>query len=209
MSLVPGGTYPLGDAERRVAPFLMDAVEVTAAAYAGCVRVGRCDASGLDACGELGTYDPPGRRSHPINCVDWDQAAAFCAWAGKRLPTEEEWEWAARGAARGTRFPWGNGRPARQLCWDGPGNDAGEGGRIGTCRVGSYLAGNSPQGISDLAGNVWEWTADETGSTGERIVRGGGWGSGGPTLISANHRETHPGDHRDVAIGFRCVKNAE
>ncbi len=119
------------------------------------------------------------RSNHPINCVDWNQANAYCTSVGKRLPTEEDWEYAARGTA-GNEYPWGNTpAPSNQLCWNGTGNDLGQGNRRSTCPVGSYPAGNTPLG---LAGNVWEWTssgysADYSAArdTASRVFRGGGW----------------------------------
>src|SRR5262249_22284856 len=132
-------------------------------------------------------YGVPGRGDHPINCVDWLQADAFCKAYGKRLPTEEEWEWAARGGARGTTYPWGDEPPGKQVCWDGEGSELGKGSRQLTCAVGSHRAGDSPLGIHDLAGNVWEWTSS-IHTAEARVYRGGGWSAGDAPGVRASDR---------------------
>lgn len=97
------------------------------------------------------------REDHPINCVDWCTAQAYCVWAGGRLPTEMEWEYAARSVTR-RPYPWGATAPDRQLCWSGPMSPATD--RFGTCPVGSFSSGATPEGLHDMLGNVSEWTAD-------------------------------------------------
>src|SRR5512145_827454 len=97
---IPGGAWALEEtnAPVKVEPYCLEVHEVRAGAYARCVEAGRCSAPGT---GGFCTYGDAERTDHPVNCVDWEQATAYCAWAGRRLPTEEEWEWAARGAERG------------------------------------------------------------------------------------------------------------
>ena len=118
----------------------LDATEVTTAQYARCVDAGGCSKDELTLSdwgpSKFCNWGKPGREQHPINCVDWSQASSFCAWAGKHLPTDEEWD-AAAGAREGRRFVWGDAEPAKQLCW---GRWAGE----GTCAVGSFPAGDTP-----------------------------------------------------------------
>jgi formylglycine-generating enzyme len=126
MVAIPGGSFVTGEpaddagwpmtashGKVTLAPFSLDTTEVTVAAYAACVASERCSRASQ---GDLCNAGQPGRESHPINCVDWDQAEAYCKATGKRLPTEEEWEWAARGGERGWKYPWGDDPPGGQLC---------------------------------------------------------------------------------------------
>ncbi|MEI2691323.1 MAG: bifunctional serine/threonine-protein kinase/formylglycine-generating enzyme family protein [Anaerolineae bacterium] len=191
--------------------FWSDKTEVTAAQYRRCVDAGACSAP--DTGGSC-TYSADGRSDHPINCVDWNQAAAYCAWAGRRLPTEAEWEKAARGAD-GRIYPWGDQAPDAAL--------ANFDQNIGsTTAVGSYPAGASPYGALDMAGNVWEWAADwydeatytasprenptgpGTGST--RVLRGGSWGISA-SYVRAASRDGGTPDFRDDRVGFRCARS--
>jgi formylglycine-generating enzyme required for sulfatase activity len=202
MVMVPAGRYRLGERgdEATVEEFCLDVTEVTAAAYGRCVGKGGCSGPGE------GTYCNGARvdrSNHPVNCVDWNQAEGYCRWMEKRLPTEEEWEWAARGGERGTTYPWGNGEPGSQLCWDGHGSDLGKGNRQSTCAVGSYPRGDSPQGVKDLAGNVREWTASSYDSAGQyRVGRGGGWSNVDPSNVSAAARDRNTRGGRLFFLGF-------
>ena len=146
-----------------VKAFFIDRTEVTVEAYAECVKAGECSKSPTH---RYCNWGKRGREKHPINCVDWNQASKFCAWKGKRLPTEAEWEKAARGYD-GRKYPWGN---QRVICDYAVVADCG--GR--TQLVGSKLTGASPYGAVDMVGNVWEWT-DSWGDESERehrVVRG-------------------------------------
>jgi formylglycine-generating enzyme required for sulfatase activity len=122
MAVLPGGTFSMGDRHDTVTvqPFCMDVTEVTTSAFGSCVAAFECsepsayepDASAwAQAC----NWKRPGAALHPINCVTWAQASAYCKWANKRLPTEEEWEWAARSAGEGRVYPWGEGPPSAEL----------------------------------------------------------------------------------------------
>jgi len=187
--------------------FKLDRTEVTQAAYKTCVDAAKCSPP---ACG----WDPANKAQHPVVCVDWNQAKAFCEWAGKRLPSEAEWEKAARGTD-GRRYPWGG---------DAPTCDHANFGECGgtTKAVGTHALGASPFGMQDMAGNVWEWTADWYGpnnypaapvtdprgpATGTvRVVRGGAFYSFPGTLRVSHRYAFDPGAVMYPYLGFRCAK---
>ncbi len=202
---VPGGTYRAGSGDRviTVAPFAMDRTEVTVAQYAECVRAGRCDAA-RDA------FAPVTAPRMPRAYVTHAMARSYCGFAGGRLPTEAEWELAARGFDRRV-FPWGDRRPDCTLarmagCGDGP------------APVESLRGGASPFGVLDLAGNLAEWVSDrggplDTGSewnpTGPRegdarVVRGGSFADGENALRGSARRSVDAREGR-YDVGFRCV----
>jgi formylglycine-generating enzyme required for sulfatase activity len=218
MVLVPGGEFLMGtddpdaDADERpaarvfVGPFWIDRVEVTNARYRRCVEAGACTAP------LGGLLDEPSRAEHPVVVVSWRQAVAYCGWAGKRLPTEAEWEKAARGVD-GRRYPWGDRfDPSR----------ANAGYTAGTAAAGSFPAGASPSGVLDMAGNVWEWTSslyrpypydpadgrEDPGARGARVNRGGSWYHGAP-YARTTYRATADHVYRRIGdLGFRCAASA-
>jgi sulfatase modifying factor 1 len=165
-----------------------------------------------------GSTVPEAFKDHPVVNVDWHDATAYCAWSGKRLPTEAEWERAARGP-HGHRFPWGDTEPTRVLAnylnqWrNGAGLEP----------VGSHPQGASAEGVQDLQGNVWEWVADwydphyyENGPTRNpqgpsagirKVLRGSGWESEAPLLRSAHRLSSDP-KNRNHSLGFRCAMDA-
>ena len=216
MVAIPGGTFQMGsndgDADEKpvhsvsVRPFCMDRTEVTVGAYRSC---GSCSAPNTT---QYCNWGQSGRDNHPINCVDWNQATSYCSGVGKRLPTEEEWEYAARGTSS-RNYPWGNAAPASQLCWNGEGNDLGKGNRKSTCPVGSYAAGRSPFGLEDMAGNVWEWTSSpycsypgKSCTSSDRVNRGGSWHYDYPAWVRASHRYYNAPSYRYIYVGFRCLR---
>jgi sulfatase modifying factor 1 len=198
MAQLAGGTYTMGDTKQTVtvAPVALDLTEVTVDAYAKCVSAGKCSAPNT---GGYCNWNVGGKGNHPINCVDWNQATAYCQWAGKRLPTEPEWEWAARGQARGTEYPWGNDAPGAHACWNRWSS------KQDTCAVGGFPSGDAPGGIHDLAGNVWEWTSTAYDSS-ARVSRGGSWSSGNPSFLRAANRIRFVPSFRDSNLGFRCAR---
>ena len=139
------------------------------------------------------------KGNHPAVQVSWGDAMAYAKWAGKRLPTEKEWEKAARGMD-GREYPWGNQRPTRELC-----NFNKHEGR--TTSVGKYSPqGDSPYGCVDMSGNIWEWTVSDDGSGG-KVLRGGGWSHPADFVRLALRSMHHPDDRYDTD-GFRCVLDA-
>jgi formylglycine-generating enzyme required for sulfatase activity len=223
MMRIPAGTFSMGSdkGEENEKPvhqvtlksFEMDVTEVTVAEYQTCVRAGRCRQADWGGPCNSGVSPVLGREQHPINCVDWNQAKVYCESVGKRLPTEEEWEYAARGAD-GRTYPWGNSPPRNQLCWNGEGTDVGKGKRFATCPVGSYPSGDSPFGLHDMAGNVWEWTAseycDSYGSgkncTPARVFRGGSAWADSPQYVRAALRNEYETKKHGGHLGFRCAR---
>jgi formylglycine-generating enzyme required for sulfatase activity len=163
---------------------------------------------------------PKEQAKHPVTNVSWYAAAAFCQSEGKRLPTEAEWEYAARGGLSGKEFPWGD-EPVDKTRANYLGS-----GIKGTAPVGSYPANG--YGLFDMAGNVWEFMADEWGAypesaqvnpvaggnlftdgsfdavTTRRVIRGGSWG-GSPLNLRVAYRDSHPPDGAREFVGFRCA----
>jgi formylglycine-generating enzyme len=216
MAVIPAGTVTLEDGigTKRVASFSIDVTEVTVDAFAACVRAGNCSASGLNQPYWSGknqsgeqycNWGKSDRGSHPVNCVDWNQAKAFCAWAGKRLPSEQEWQLAAE-SAEGRKYPWGSRDPSNQLCWNGEGSPVGKGDRQSTCAVGSFPSGDSAQGVKDLSGNVWEWTDSCNDSDcSARVSRGGSWSNDDASDVRAAFRFGLVPSLRGYRLGFRCA----
>ena len=223
MALVEGG--PGGPAS-----LCVDLTEVTTAAYGACVHAGVCSPAVLDPAGACNLTHAD-RGAHPINCVTFRQASAYCAAAGGRLPTEDEWELAARGSD-GRRFPWGDAPPGptrlnacgleckgwyadAQLsgAFDGVMYD-GDDGFAGTAPVASFPAGATPDGIFDLLGNVAEWTATavDFGAAAPApraphayVVRGGSFSSGVDADSAPALRLYLDAEAHGRGVGFRCA----
>lgn len=196
----PSGMVPLEGGPATADAFRIDRTEVTAGDYARCAAAGACPAGLFVPASEragcnLGAAD---RDRHPMNCVSWWGAAAYCRWAGGRLPTGREWERAARGAG-GRTYPWGEAPPdcSRAVMAGCP--DAGP----GTQPVGSRPSGGTPEGVLDLAGNVDEWTATTNGMGAE--VRGGAF-DGSEARLTSGRRRVLGVPYRLDVLGFRCAR---
>jgi formylglycine-generating enzyme required for sulfatase activity len=207
---IPAGPFTQGstrgDEDERpvrktnVKSFVIDRTEVTRADYAACVTAGRCKATS-----DKSTADDP-QAKFPVTGVDWNDAQAYCKFAGGRLPSEVEWEKAARGTD-GREYPWGNDIDCARANW---GTFEGEGPCAGKnpghpVAVGQYPTGASPYGLLDMGGNVWEWVADKYDEDpGRRIVRGGSCCTFFVGPRAANRNAWAP-EHRDGDLGFRCA----
>jgi eukaryotic-like serine/threonine-protein kinase len=216
---VPAGSFEMGsdqgELDERPAhqvtlpAFRIDRLEVTQAEYLRCVKAG--------ACAQPVRYPEADGAMLPAIGVSWSDASRYCAWAGKRLPTEAEWERAARGDD-GRTYPWGAGLDCARANFgsflgDGPCGQSNPGKVL---PVGSRPSGASPVGALDMAGNVWEWVADRyaaypggritPGLEGElRVVRGGSCCSYFAMPTTTN-RLAFPADYVDRDIGFRCAR---
>ena len=225
---IPGGSFAMGSTKSsdeqpphsvRVSTFQLGRTEVTVAQYRRCVDAGTCSKP------ETTTYcnwGKGGRDDHPVNCVSWDDARAFATFAGGRLPTEAEWEYAARSGGRDQAYPWGDGTAT---CERAVVSDGGDGcGRDRTWPVCSLPDGNSTHGVCDLAGNVWEWVEDDYhGSYGgapsdgsawtdrprgsRRVCRGGSWYNDAGLARAASRLYWTP-DDRSYTLGFRLARSA-
>jgi len=190
--------------------FQIEIFEVTNAQFAAFVA-----ATGYQTDAEKGgeagwrAFYREGREDYPVVKASWNDAVAYCQWAGRRLPSEPEWEKAARGT-NGRLYPWGDD-------WDPARANVKASGMRGTVTVGSYGAGASPYGVFDMAGNVWEWTSDwylpYPGTSdsnpyfGERfkVTRGGGWFEEAAQVRASNRNATTTTAANDD-LGFRCAK---
>lgn len=183
MVLVPAGPFIYGEGEQQrtitLPAFWMDVYEVTNGRYAE-LRVIQYD--------QMKTH-------HPVTNVTWHQARQFCLAKGKRLPTEQEWEKAARGAD-GRLYPWGNTYE--------PSYVNAENHLAGSTWVGRFDEGRSPYGLYDMAGNVMEWT--DSGDDQARVFRGGSWASS-PQDVRVTSRSTIASAFPLIDLGFRCAKD--
>jgi formylglycine-generating enzyme required for sulfatase activity len=170
--------------------------EVTVGQYKACVDAGHCTPPDM---GWSCNWGVPGRSCHPVNCVDWFLANKFAEWVGGRLPTDAEWVFAAYGA-EGRSYPWG---AEIHGCDEAVYNGCNCG---HTCSVCSETAGNTPEGLCDMGGNVWEWAEDSEGSF--RVVRGGSWDFGAARLRVAGRGGNDPG-LRDGRLGFRPARSSQ
>ena len=199
----------------QVASFEIAKTEVTIAQYGQCVITGVCTEPNT---GTYCNWGSSGRDEHPVNCVDWEQASAYAAWIGGRLPSEAEWEYAARGGGQAVAYPWGD---ENATCERAAMNDGGYGcGESRTWPVCLKPAGNTDQGLCDMAGNVGEWAEDWFGSYIDapsdgsvrtnggvfRVIRGGSWLGTASSLRAARRYGLDPAI-RYFYVGFRPARS--
>ena len=199
--------------------YYIDKYEVTNGQYMGCVAAGFCEEPVYKhSLTRESYYGEPDFHDFPIIAITWFEANDYCHWVGGRLPTEAEWEKAAKGT-RSKAFPWGDQMPDCDLA-NSYDNRTAQFCVGDTAKIGSYPAGASTYGVLDMAGNVWEWVNDwyspeyyrysplndpegiETGS--DKVIRGGGydysWGK-----LRIPYRSNHHPNQRHLSFGFRCV----
>jgi formylglycine-generating enzyme required for sulfatase activity len=220
---VPAGNFIMGsdggneqpEHEVYLAAFWIDRTEVTNAMYSKCVQEGACvDPRSIESATRDDYYSNPGYGNFPMINVSWNEAQTYCAWAGRQLPTEAQWEKTARGTDART-YPWGNDAPTNNLLnYNLAVGD--------TTEVAKFSNGTSPYGAFDMAGNVWEWVADwysdtyysnspssdpsgPDSGTG-RVLRGGAWNNDDIVVRSARRFWADPSSIDNV-IGFRCARN--
>jgi formylglycine-generating enzyme required for sulfatase activity len=221
---VPAGSFMMGSEEGSgdeqpvhevsLDAFWIDRTEVTNAQYAACVAVDACrPPSGNSSSTRTSYFSSPQFANYPVVYISWDDARAFAEWAGGRLPTEAEWEYAASGPD-GPTWPWGDEAPTCELLnYVDCVND--------TSGAGAYLDGASWVGALDMAGNVWEWVNDwyevnyyqnssaenplGPNSGESKVLRGGSWGVDDWEIRAAYRRASNPGDWNSN-IGFRVVE---
>ncbi len=226
MVLVPAGEFtmgsPTGDPDERpphqifLDSYLIDKYEVSVEQYAVFLQE-----SGNHPPSDWKAMNQLSHKKRPVSNVDWADATAYCKWAGKRLPTEAEWEKAARGTD-GRLYPWGNEPPTSRHANYG---QAGSSNHGALAPVGSFEAGKSPYGLYDMAGNVWEWVSDwydhdyygvsplrnpegpPTG--GYKGIRGGSWNSSPRALRSADRYWDPPSFRSQYLPGFRCAQKPQ
>jgi formylglycine-generating enzyme required for sulfatase activity len=214
--------------EVKVGSFELDKFEVTVADYRVCVKHGACpEPAKASQC----NFPLDDRLDHPMNCVTLEEAEAFCRWVDKRLPTEVEFEYAAGGGGRKRLFPWGDKLPENKEL-NACGTECRHSAELSsralrhiievddgfptTAPVGSFEAGETLDGVQDLAGNVWEWTSshvcaypEHSCASGElRIIRGGSWINRYLLTFEVTTREPLARGERSEAVGFRCARDA-
>ncbi|MBI4704266.1 MAG: SUMF1/EgtB/PvdO family nonheme iron enzyme [Deltaproteobacteria bacterium] len=216
---IPAGIFLMGSPSARgnpdehppheaiVAAFYLDKTEVTVAAYMKCAGAGRCEQprSSRPFCDARGAD----RAAHPVNCIDLRDADAYCRFAGARLPTEREWEYAARGGSEQRSFSWGEPEPdPGRACFDHSG---------GSCPVASFAPGAF--GLYDMTGNVWEWTAslfapypssagpDEIVAGRHYVYRGGSWSRRFAKWMRNALRNRDLPEEWSAALGVRCARS--
>jgi len=219
MILIPAGEFIMGSPQGQgsddehpqhkvyLDPYYISKYEVTNEQFIQFVRE-----TGYNAGGNWVKHAKAGKEKHPVVFIDWNGASAYCLWAGGALPTEAQWEKAARGTD-GRIYPWGNSWEVSRC------NNNSK----GTTAVGAYPGGSSPYGLDDMAGNVYEWCSDLYSDTyygyspsrnpegpgsgaSRRVVRGGSWSSNFDFSFRCACRLSFESDYRDIGFGFRIAR---
>jgi len=226
MALIGAGSFKMGNDQGEMPErpshtvnldaYYIDMFEVTNARYEACVQAGACQTPTISSSNkQTDYYGNPDFADYPVIYVTWEMAKAYCEWRGGSLPSEAQWERAARGEDERT-FPWGEGADCSLAnFWEDGGNCLGD-----TAKVGSYPGGVSPYGLYDMAGNAWEWVLDWFGETfygvspadnplgpmgGQmKVMRGGSW-SGGALQCRTTTRGRAVPTKGYYNTGFRCV----
>jgi len=215
---IPGGTYKVGHTGKvvTIGPFCIAPTETTIEAYADCAASKLCPpgqatvkspvmpAAAAERWSKLCNFGKADRAGHPMNCVDFASAEAYCKSVGMRLPLEEEWEWAGRGGEEARLYPWGNVEPPvkdkQVMCW------LPDTGKLGTCQVASFPAGIGRWELGDMAGNVREWVLNSPDDEPEKkIFRGGCFGVTSPIEARVEAWDAMFPENRLHNVGFRCA----
>ena len=225
---LPGGTFEMGSLVNPdeqpvhsvdVPGFEMARTETTVDQYMECVTQGPCTEPSTFSADCYWNRD--GFGSFPVNCVSWNQAATFCQWIGGRLPSEAQWEYAARSPGKNSTYPWGEDSPS---CDYTIFNEGGPGCGTGLpWEVCSKPAGNTEQGLCDMSGNLMEWVQDTWHNTyegapadgsaweggGLRVTRGASFVSSLDQMRSADRGPTFDATYHNFFLGFRCIREVQ
>jgi iron(II)-dependent oxidoreductase len=216
-----------GGVKVHVPAFRIDTHEVSVADYRACIARGKCTEPLTHHRNQYCNFNAPGRDAHPVNCVDWGQAQAYCQWKGGRLPWEPEWEKAAR-AGSTSRYPWGHSVGCSQAILDDGKTRGSAGDELDGCGEDrTWPAGSrkpNKLGLYDMHGNAGEWTGNwyspdaltalyargdlkGPASSMQKVVRGGSWDENAGNLRSSfrNTKAARQGDGIYGSIGFRCA----
>ena len=229
---IKGGSFVMGNSsgdenekpvrQVNINSFKMLRTEVTVAGYRRCVQAGKCIPPNDRELASSCNWNYKNRKNYPINCVDWSQSKTYCEWIGGTLPSEAQWEYAARSGGKNKIFPWGDQVPTCEYAIMSYGGDGCSKAR--TWPVCSKTKGNTEQGLCDISGNVWEWVADEyhsnydgapnndtpwisASSGNERVVRGGSLYIDRPHKLRTTHRFKLSPVNSLSNVGFRCAQD--